>query len=373
MTTPGRTARELEASAAGLLKSTLGTSPMLLRVATLLLAILLPISAAAQRIAPASLAEAQRPLFDRLLSIEVGSAAAGTSNQIVPLWASPDGRLMAIVALSRGSGAPTLPPSPAFGGVSDLRVVDATDLFSAGLRLRLSEGLRADMMLGQEYASSHPIDFSGASGCANCLGELDAGRAAGVLSAAIGLGWTAPNGIDLSFGLSWLDGRQSQLPVLASGTFAGGPIDLAVLDVPEAASYKLNSGRRLSARGTWQLDQGPVIDLTAALTRADLLPVWYGLPGSGLDLEQATLGLGINSGSLRGSIVGRISSLEEPGVIGNKRWSGIDLGVSWRTPWRGEVTVGAQNLFSAPLDAAAARDMDATQARMPYVQYRQDL
>jgi hypothetical protein len=346
---------------------------MLLRAATLLFAILLPFSVAAQRMAPATLADTQRPLFDRLLSIEVSSGAAGTTDQVVPLWASPDGRLMAIVALSRGAGAPTLPPSPAFGGVSDLRIVDATDLFSAGLRLRLGDGLRADMMLGQESASAVPFDFPGSPGCVNCLGEIDAARASGVLSAAIGLGWTAPNGVDLSFGLSWLDGRHSQLPVLADGGFAGGPIDLALMDVPEVASYKLNSGRRLSARGTWQLDQGPVIDLTAALTRADLMPIWYGLPGTGLDLNQATLGLGVHSGSLRGSIVGRISSLDEPGVLGSKRWSGLDLGVSWRTPWRGEVTVGAQNLFSAPLDAAAARDMDATQARMPYVQYRQDL
>ena len=53
-------------------------------------------------------------------------------------------------------------------------------------------------------------------------------------------------------------------------------------------------------------------------------------------------------------------------------WTALDLGVSWRTPWRGEISVGAQNLWSAPLDAAP-RDVDPSQARTPYIQYRQDL
>jgi hypothetical protein len=348
---------------------------MSLRLITGLLAILLPLSAAAQRIAPATLVDAQRPLFDRLLSIEVNSAVDGSTNQVVPLWASPDGRLLAIVALARGAGAPTLPPSPAFGGVSDLRIVDATNLFSAGLRLRLGSRVHADLSLGTEYASRVPYRLGSVQGCAGCIAGLESKSGFGVTHAAVGLGWAAPfaNRLDFSFGLSWLEGRDSDLPILADGEFGNAPIDLSVLDIPNASAYTLNTGRRLDARGTWQLDQGPILDLTAALTRAELAPVWYGLSGPGLDLNQASLGLGLASGSLRGSIVGRVSSIEEPGVPGSKRWGGLDLGVSWRTPWRGEVTVGAQNLWSAPLDPASARDNDASQARVPYLQYRQDL
>lgn len=347
--------------------------PMLLRFATVLLTVLLPLAAVAQRAAPATLAEAERPLFDRLLSVEVGNGPAGSGNQVVPLWASPDGRLLAIVALSRASGAPTLPPSPTFGGVSDLRIVDATDLFSAGLRLRLGEGLRADLTVGSEFGSRLPYHIDGA--CAGCAAGLGPQPAEGISNAAIGLGWSAPfaSGLDLSFGLSWLDGRRSDLPVLADGALPGSPIDLTLVDGSEGMPYSLASGRRLSARGIWQLGHGPILDLTAALTRAELAPVWYGLPGPSLDLNQASLGLGLASGSLRGSIVGRINSLEDPGVIGTRRWGGLDLGVSWRTPWRGELTVGAQNLWSAPLESSSAGEKDTAQARVPYVQYRQDL
>ncbi|MGB0133151.1 hypothetical protein [Dokdonella sp.] len=350
---------------------------MLLRVATLLLIILLPLSAAAQRIAPATLTQAQTPMFDRLLSLEVNPGLAGSGGQVVPLWASPDGRLLAIVGMSRGVGAPSLPPSPAFGGVSDLRIVDATDLFSAGLRMRLSDGLRADMFVGWQGGAPLSYDMGETLDCIspNCYAASSAASQAGVAVAGLGLGWSssAEVGLDFSFGLSWLDGRNSQLPVIAHPHVVRDPINLSLLDMPGMDGYTLNSGRTLSARGSWQLGHGPIIDLTAALSQAELSPVWYGLSGAGLDLNQASIGLGVTSGALRGSIVGRVSSFEDPGFEGSRRWSGLDLGVSWRTPWRGEVTVGAQNLWSAPLDPANSRDADAAQARMPYVQYRQDL
>ncbi len=350
---------------------------MLSRIAIVLLSLLLSATAVAQRTAPATLVTPQHPLVDRLLSIEVDSPQAGDSNQVVPLWASPDGRLLAIVALSSNSGAPALPPSPAFGGLSDFRIVDATDLFSAGLRLRLGQGLRADVTMGQISSAPLSYDVARHSDClpGTCWGNpMQSGRQAAI-SANIGLGWSPAlaDGLDLSFGLSWLDGRNTQLPVLSQTAMGASPIDLTVLDLPGIGSYKLNSARRLKARGVWQLGHGSVIDLTAALGRVELSPFLSGLAASGLDLSQASLGLGVANGSVRGSIVGRVTSVDGPGAIGSRRWSGLDLGVSWRTPWRGEVTVGAQNLWSAPLDPATSHELDATQARTPYVQYRQDL
>lgn len=346
-----------------------GFAWMLSRIAIIVLSLLLSVDAVAQKIAPATLVDAQRPLVDHLLSIEVDAPLAGSSTQVVPLWASSDGRLLAIVAMSRNAGAPALPPSPSFGGVSDLRIVDATDLFSAGLRLRMGHGLRADLALGREASSPLSQGFATHASClsASCLADANA------LAASIGLGWTSLSGYgpDLSFGLSWLN--VENLPLLSGFAANASPIDLALVDMPGLVDYRLDSSRQVNARGVWQLGQDKIIDLSATLGRAKVSPIWYGLANSGLDLDQASLGLGLASGSLRGSIVGRISSIDVPGQIGARRWSGLDLGVSWRTPWRGEVTVGAQNVWSAQLDAAAPREADPSQARMPYVQYRQDL
>ncbi len=350
---------------------------MLSRIVIIVLSLLLSVNAVAQKIAPATLVDAQRPLFDRLLSIEVDSPLAGSSSQVVPLWASPDGRLLAIVALSRDAGAPALPPSPAFGGVSDLRVVDATDLFSAGLRWRLARGFRADLTLGERVASPLSYGFANQANCVSspCFGDGAQADATAALTTSLGLGWTPLSGLgpDLSFGLSWLNADNQQLPLLSNPAAASSPIDLALIDMPGLVDYRLRSSRRLNARGVWPLGQGKTIDLSAALGHSTLSPIGYAADNSRLEFDQASLGLGLATGSLRGSIVGSINSIDAPGQIGNRRWSAIDLGVSWRTPWRGEVTVGAQNIWSSPLDTATPRESDPSQARMPYVQYRQDL
>ena len=59
-------------------------------------------------------------------------------------------------------------------------------------------------------------------------------------------------------------------------------------------------------------------------------------------------------------------------------WTGFDLGVSWRTPWRGELSFGAENLISrgdinALPDVPPTTEADQSAARTPYVRYKQDL
>jgi len=59
-------------------------------------------------------------------------------------------------------------------------------------------------------------------------------------------------------------------------------------------------------------------------------------------------------------------------------WASMDLGVSWRTPWSGIISVGARNLFSTGdpprlgnSPSATANEADAF-SRTPYVRYQQD-
>jgi hypothetical protein len=347
-------------------------SIMFTRFAPLLLALLTPLSAAAQQYVPVvSAVESQTPLIDGLLSIDRLSSAAGTETPVVPLWASPDGRLLAIVALSHGSGAPTLPPTPSFGGNPDLRVIDATDLFSSGLRWRLGNGVRADLLVGRQVSpiSFHNHGLDCGSLTPGCAQDGFASSLQGLLSGSIGLGWTSPSEtVDFSFGLSWL-GRSAEV----AGMSSSSQFDLVISDANGAMPFKLDAAHAVSARASWQFDQHSFLDLTAGISRGQFAPAWYGLAEPALDVSRAALGLGITSGPLRGNIVGHIINIDDPTAFGAKRWSGLDLGVSWRTPWRGELSVGAQNLWSVPLDPGPARDNDAAQARMPYVQYRQDL
>ena len=125
----------------------------------------------------------------------------------------------------------------------------------------------------------------------------------------------------------------------------------------------------LFARGRWRFDENTALDIGASYGHGNVVQFGSALPGIALD--QLSLSLGLDAGSLRGAIVGHVLHSDDPVLVG-KKWTALDLGVSWRTPWRGEISVGAQNLWSAPLDAAP-RDADPSQARTPYIQYRQDL
>ncbi len=369
--------RELADSLCGLHSSSRMLLSMRLRRLAIALLTLCPLLAAAQTTLPAQNAELRVLQMDELLGRESSATVVGSDAQVVPLWASPDGRLLAIVGLANGQNTPTLPPSPAFGGLSDLRIIDATNLFSTGLRWRGGSGLRADVVVGVQAGDTSYNSPLSLLACADsvCMPGAQA-YLPGLLSGTVGAGWTSSgNAVDLSFGLSWLETRNSASTRVDSAFLAGSSaFDTGGFVLPGLSALRLDQGTQIAARGSWQLDRGSMVDVTAGLARLQMAPFWYGVQGGAFDVNQASLGLGIASGSLRGSIVGHvISADDQASVIGPRRWSGLDLGVSWRTPWRGEVSVGAQNLWSAPLDSNPARDNDSAQSRMPYVQYRQDL
>lgn len=82
-----------------------------------------------------------------------------------------------------------------------------------------------------------------------------------------------------------------------------------------------------------------------------------------------SLSVGGGIGPFSGNIVGRV--VDVPGE--QNQWQGLGLGLTWRTPWSGQLTVGADNIvtrgknpFSMPADAG---DTGA----VPYVRYEQDL
>ncbi|MGA9335761.1 MAG: hypothetical protein WBV39_15880, partial [Rudaea sp.] len=92
-------------------------------------------------------------------------------------------------------------------------------------------------------------------------------------------------------------------------------------------------------------------------------------------LDQAALSFGVHSGDFSGVIVGRMLGSSDP-LASSQHWSSLDLGVSWRAPWRGIFSVGAQNRWSSgtpPLLANPTHETDPSQTRVPYVQYHQDL
>ena len=201
-----------------------------------------------------------------------------------------------------------------------------------------------------------------------CVGGTAQDRVQG---GEIGAGFAA-NGVklDLSVGHSRSAAgtlaRPSALPRVLPA--AGGA------DVAAPLWFRNSTSTSITARGEVKVAPGTSLDLGASVGHVQLLP-GPDLPG-GDSLDQTTLSFGIQHDGIRGAIVGHMLEPALPGAMldRNQRWTGVDLGISVRLPWRGELNFGAQNVWTsghAPLlfGPNAAPD----QGRVPYVQYHQDL
>ncbi|MEO7067936.1 MAG: hypothetical protein ABI114_13560 [Rhodanobacter sp.] len=296
-----------------------------------LLMLLLPFAAVGQS------AGNDNALVNSLLARQPDQMAPVAPGVMVPLWRSPDGRMVALKA-DHATGArarrqSTLPLT--------FHVVDAASVGTVGLQYGLSPSLQTHAEVSQYSWANH---FSRVVGS-----EVGATYNAGRYSLGLSVGANSvPNSV--------------ALPRVLPG--AGPSIDgLSGFD----SSSQLKAHGRLALSGKSGIDLGASIG-RIRLVNGNLL---------GVDtLDQKALSFGVDHGSLSGSLVGR-TMVPEAGIPGSlnpdRRWNSIDLGVTWRLPWRGELSVGAQNLWSSgtPVNTPAGPEPD--QSRTPYVQYHQDL
>jgi hypothetical protein len=144
-----------------------------------------------------------------------------------------------------------------------------------------------------------------------------------------------------------------------------------------------DNSTQVNARGRLAITGTSGVVLGASMGRIHLLP--GNLLGLGA-LDQKALSFGIDHGPISGSIVGRsmqpevgIGGSPNNGLYPDRRWNSIDLGVTWRLPWQGSLSFGAQNIWSSGNNANANGGTPAgppaapDQSRTPYVQYHQDL
>jgi len=74
-------------------------------------------------------------------------------------------------------------------------------------------------------------------------------------------------------------------------------------------------------------------------------------------------------GNFSGNIIGRV--IDVPGQP--NQWQGLGLGFTWRTPWSGQLTVGAENVITRGKNPFAVPPGAEDTGTVPYVQYQQDL
>ncbi|GAB3728780.1 hypothetical protein GCM10028794_02560 [Silanimonas algicola] len=114
------------------------------------------------------------------------------------------------------------------------------------------------------------------------------------------------------------------------------------------------------------------IRLGGSVARARLMPANSMLLGGVAPRwNSRTLSVGGGYGAIGGEVVGRV--VRVPGE--RESYGTLGLGLTWRTPWAGRLTVGAQNLMSTGDNPVVQRGQgdEREEGRVPYVRYQQDL
>ncbi|QWT18678.1 hypothetical protein KPL74_13100 [Bacillus sp. NP157] len=274
----------------------------------------------------------------------------------VTLWRTDDGRSLAATTDSRVD--PTSPLS--------VRPVQSGPFLSSGLQYDLGPRVSAHASVSnQGWINS--LESCGTPAAAARSGDRcnEPGTPPRIVGSEVGATYRGTGySIGVGVGSARPNGAGAALPrVLPGLTTASG--------LPFGA---LSSSTEVNAHGRLDLGARSGIDLGASVGRVRLVP--GNLLGLGA-VDQKSLSLGVDRGPIYGAITGR-SMQPEAGAVnalnGDRRWNAIDLGVTWRLPWRGELSVGAQNVWSSSTAPTGGANMpEPDQSRTPYVQYHQDL
>ncbi|WP_427851987.1 hypothetical protein [Stenotrophomonas acidaminiphila] len=212
-------------------------------------------------------------------------------------------------------------------------------------------GLSSGDSLGLLCNSSRGSSISGlASHCMLAsLGDDDDGVPGRHLSATTT--FNRPGG---RVGLSAGTGRDT-LPAWLSGNAKAPAARVEQNDLTVFGQKNIGSEGFVSIGGTY--------------AKARLVPLSDASPALVDRWDSKSLSIGGGYGPFSANIIGRV--VDAPGRAG--KWEGIGLGLTWRTPWSGQLTVGAENVITRGKNPFSPRNESNDEGAIPYVRYEQDL
>lgn len=111
------------------------------------------------------------------------------------------------------------------------------------------------------------------------------------------------------------------------------------------------------------------VSIAGTVAKARLVPASEAAPDLADRWSSKSVTVGGGYGAFGASIVGHV--VDTPG---QPAFGGLGLGLTWRTPWSGQLTVGADNVVTRGKNpfspSGSSDDADGT---VPYVRYEQDL
>ena len=275
---------------------------------------------------------------------------------VLPLWNSQNGQVDALL-LIEPSVLPQLPSQ---------RVISPAA--NSGLKLRAGLSLEANPGMGVLCNSGSVITSVGSMAGHCMLVNLGAqqnapARINGV--AQLQRGRASVTG-SLGLGRDTL-GPSSPLPL------GNNAADKRLLDSLLGPNSATLDTRNASLIGQVNLGTQSWLSIGGTLARVRLIPTEQLRGGLPPEWGAGSLSLAGGRGSLGAEITGQM--IEVPGQP--SRYSTLGAGVTWRTPWRARLSVGADNIVTRgknPFGLPDARNVESEdEGRVPYVRYQQDL
>ena len=109
------------------------------------------------------------------------------------------------------------------------------------------------------------------------------------------------------------------------------------------------------------------VSVGGTVARARLVPA-TDVPQLADQWNTRSLSIGGGYGSFGANIVGRVVSVPGESDV----WKGLGLGLTWRTPWSGQLSVGADNVITRGRNPFSTGNL-GEEGTVPYVRYQQDL
>jgi hypothetical protein len=269
----------------------------------------------------------------------VASARAQTvstaDQTVLPVWNNASGKVEAVLVLEPASAA------------------------EAGGRFRFGNN-SLDATFGLDAGDSLALLCDRKSGIASAIGNLanncllasldtDGNSRRNAATAAFSRGGAR-------FGVGIGDGHDTLPAWLTPGSGA------AKLDINDLTVFARKS-----------LPREGYVSIAGTVAKARLVP-YLDAQASGLLPDRFTtrsLTLAGGIGAFGANIVGHVTD-----TPGQSRWEGLGIGLTWRTPWSGQLSVGADNVVTRgknPFSLDNGGDGQADDGAVPYIRYEQDL
>ena len=170
------------------------------------------------------------------------------------------------------------------------------------------------------------------------------------------------------------DGSSQRISAGAALTRPGGKLGISAGTGRDTlpAWLSSNPGARveqndLAVFGQKNIGREGFVRIGGAVARARLVPI-ADVPAMADRWNSKSLSVGGGFGAFSANIVGRV--VDVPGQP--EKWEGLGLGLTWRTPWSGQLTVGAENVVTRGKNPFSPGS-DSDEGTVPYVRYEQDL